>query len=129
MHPFMRNEYTANLAERFFPGYECTDPSESESESARAGLEAEIAATAKSCHDYLAFLLLDFATVDPDGGDAHLAWTLDLADQVGLFGVYEPVVQSESFAFWQPFSSGPDRCGPPPCPVGFSKPRWRAPGP
>jgi hypothetical protein len=95
MHPFMRNEYTANLAERFFPGYECADPSESKSESARADLEAEIASTAKSCHDYLAFLLLDFATVDPDSGEAHLAWTLDLADQIGLFGVYEPVARKE----------------------------------
>ena len=98
--PFMRNDYTLNLAERYFPGYgegdsELIDGDSSESKSAATGLKAEVNATAKSCHDYFAYLLLDFATVDPESGDAHLAWSLDLASQIGLFPVYEPIARKE----------------------------------
>jgi hypothetical protein len=93
-HPFMRSEYTLNLAERYFPGYEAAEAGRSETDDG-ADLEAEIAAIGKSCHDYLAYLLLDFATIDPDSGDAHLAWTLDLADRIGLFTVYEPIARKE----------------------------------
>jgi len=98
--PFMRNDYTLNLAERYFPGYgegdaEPIDGDSSESKSAAASLKAEVNATAKSCHDYFAYLLLDFATVDPESGDAHLAWSLDLAGQIGLFPVYEPIARKE----------------------------------
>lgn len=97
---FMRNAYTLNLAERYFPGYGEGDaePIEGEgavSKSAAAALKSEVAATAKSCHDYFAYLLLDFATVDPESGDAQLAWSLDLANQAGIFAVYEPVARKE----------------------------------
>lgn len=100
MPAFMRNAYTLNLAERYFPGYGEGDaePIEDEravSKSAAATLKSEVAATAKSCHDYFAYLLLDFATVDPESGDAQLAWSLDLASQAGIFAVYEPVARKE----------------------------------
>ena len=36
-----------------------------------------------------------FATVDPDDGDFVLIWTLDVADRLGLFSVYEPLVRKE----------------------------------
>lgn len=98
--PFMRNDYTLNLAERYFPGYgegdaEPIDGDNVESKSEAAGLKAAFTATAKSCHDYFAYLLLDFATVDPECGDAHLAWSLDLASQIGIFPVYEPIARKE----------------------------------
>jgi hypothetical protein len=93
---FMRNEYTLNLAERYFPGYGESDaePIEGDNTEAKA-LKAEVTATAKSCHDYISYLLLDFATVDPECGDAHLAWSLDLATQIGIFPVYEPIARKE----------------------------------
>ena len=40
-------------------------------------------------------MLLDFATADPGGGDIALTWTLDVADRLGLFSVYEPLVRRE----------------------------------
>jgi Zn-dependent protease with chaperone function len=98
---FMRNDYTLNLAERYFPGYgeagvaPFPEDGTPEAKAEAAGLKAEVAATAKSCHDYFAYLLLDFATVDPDCGDAHLAWSLDLAGQIGIFPVYEPIARKE----------------------------------
>jgi hypothetical protein len=93
---FMRNDFTLNLAERYFPGYGESDaePVEGDNTEAKA-LKAEVTATAKSCHDYFAYLLLDFATVDPECGDAHLAWSLDLATQIGIFPVYEPIARKE----------------------------------
>lgn len=99
---FMRNDYTLNLAERYFPGYGEGDaePVEGDGDNARskaeaAALKAEVTRTAKPCHDYFAYLLLDFATVDPECGDAHLAWSLDVAGQVGIFAVYEPIARKE----------------------------------
>jgi Zn-dependent protease with chaperone function len=101
--PFMRTDYTLNLAERYFPGYAETEaePAEDASDNpatrkkAAAALKTEVAATARSCHDYFAYLLLDFATVDPEGGNAHLAWSLDFAGQIGIFGAYEPIARKE----------------------------------
>jgi hypothetical protein len=97
---FMRGDYTLNLAERYFPGYgegnaEPIARENAESKAEAAALKAEVTATAKSCHDYFAYLLLDFATIDPEGGDAHLAWSLDLASQIGIFPVYEPIARKE----------------------------------
>lgn len=90
---FMRNEYTGNLAERYFPGYKWVEIADTADEHAQ--LTREIEWVTRSCHDILAFVLLDFATVDAESGDAALAWTLDLADQLGLFAVYEPVARKE----------------------------------
>jgi hypothetical protein len=97
---FMRGDYTLHLAERYFPGYgegnaEPIARENAESKAEAAALKAEVTATAKSCHDYFAYLLLDFATIDPEGGDAHLAWSLDLASQIGIFPVYEPIARKE----------------------------------
>ena len=92
-HRFMRGEYTANLAERYFPGYIWPDGAVSTGD--HADLAKEIAAMAKSCHDFFTYVLLDFATVDPDGGEAALALTLHLAEQVGLFKIYEPIARKE----------------------------------
>jgi len=89
---FMRGEYAANLASRYFEDFELSDGG---AEAGLAELAAEIAPFAKSCHDALAYVLLDFATADPDGGDIALTWTLDVADRLGLFSVYEPLVRKE----------------------------------
>jgi hypothetical protein len=97
---FMHNDYALNLAERYFPGYGesyvepiASDNADAKKEAIR--LKAEVTGTAKSCHDYFAYLLLDFATVDPESGDSHLAWSLDLASQIGIFAVYEPIARKE----------------------------------
>jgi hypothetical protein len=88
---FMRGEYTANLAKRYFEDYEMPDAGP----EGVARLAAEIAPFAKSCHEVAAYVLLDFATADPDGGDFALTWTLDVAERLGLSGVYEPLVRKE----------------------------------
>ena len=92
-HPFMRGEYTANLAERYFPSYAW--PNAVEASPDHAALASEIAAMAKTCHDFLAYVLLDFATVDPDGGEKALALTLNFAERLGLFQIYEPITRKE----------------------------------
>jgi hypothetical protein len=102
---FMRNEYTGNLAERYFPGYKLRDAcliahdnkgvETADTPDEHAQLTREIEWLTKSCHEILAFVLLDFATVDAESGDAALAWTLDLADQLGFLAVYEPTARKE----------------------------------
>ncbi len=89
---FMRGEYAANLAKRYFEDYDM--PADGP-EAGLARFGARIATFAKSCHELFAYVLLDFATADPDGGDFALAWTLDVADRLGLYGVYEPLVRKE----------------------------------
>ena len=89
----MRGEYTANLAERYFPRYAW--PGAADATLDHAALASEISGMARSCHDFLAYVLLDFATVDPDGGEKALALTLDLAERVGLFQIYEPIARKE----------------------------------
>jgi hypothetical protein len=87
-----RGEYAANVARRYFEDFELSDGG---AEAGLAELAVEIAPFAKSCHDALAYVLLDFATADPDGGDIALTWTLDVADRLGLFSVYEPLFRKE----------------------------------
>ena len=89
---FMRSEYAENLARRYFEDYELPNGG---AEACLTELAAEIAPFAKSCHDALAYVLLDFATADPDGGDFALTWTLDVADRLGLYSVYEQLVRKE----------------------------------
>jgi hypothetical protein len=89
---FMRSEYAANLARRYFEDFELPDGG---AEADLAELATEIAPFAKSCHEVFAYVLLDFATADPDGGDFALTWTLDVADRLGLFSVYEPLIRKE----------------------------------
>lgn len=88
----MRGEYAANLARRYFEDYEMPD---AVPEAGLAGLAADIAPFEKSCHEVFAYVLLDSATADPDGGDLALAWTLDAADRLGLVSIYEPLVRKE----------------------------------
>ena len=89
---FMRGEYAVNLARRYFEDYEMPDAGP---EAGLAELAAEIAPFAKSCREVLAYVLLDFATADPDGGGFALTWTLDVAERLGLFSIYEPLVRKE----------------------------------
>jgi hypothetical protein len=93
LHPFMRGEYTANLAERYFPGYAWPDAVDASIDYAAGA--SEITAMAKTCHDFLAYVLLDFATVDPDGGEKALALTLNLSERLGLLQIYEPIARKE----------------------------------
>jgi hypothetical protein len=89
---FMRGEHAVNLAKRYFEDYET--PSDGP-EAGLARLAAKITPFGKSCHDALAYVLLDFATADPDAGDFVLTWTLDVADRLGLLSVYEPLLRKE----------------------------------
>jgi Peptidase family M48 len=89
---FMRGEHAANLAKRYFEDYEMPDAG---LETGLARLAAEVAPFAKSCHEVFGYVLLDFATADPDGGDFVLIWTLDVAERLGLYSVYEPLIRKE----------------------------------
>ncbi len=89
---FMRGEHAANLARRYFEDYDVPAVGP---EAGLARLAEKIAPFAKSCHEVFGYVLLDFATADPDGGDFALTWTLDVADRLGLFSVYEPLVRKE----------------------------------
>ena len=66
-------------------------PSDDEDEP----LNAECAALPRPVQDYLAAVLLDIATCDPDIDEVALAHTLVLADLVGLGSAYEPLVVKE----------------------------------
>jgi hypothetical protein len=88
---FMRSEHAANLAKRYFHDYEMPEAGP----EGLGGLAARIAPLAKSCHEVFVYVLLDFATADPDGGDFTLTWTLDVADRLGLYDIYEPAVRKE----------------------------------
>jgi hypothetical protein len=88
---FMRDEYAANLARRYFEDYAMP----ADGPEGLASFAARIATFAASCHELLAYVLLDFATADPNGGDFKLTWTLDIADKLGLSGVYDPIVRKE----------------------------------
>lgn len=97
---FMRNEFTLNLAERYFEGYgeaheEPIVNDSADAKSKTSDLKVELSGMARSCHEYFAYLLLDFATVNPESDDLHLAWSLDFASQIGLFPVYEPIARKE----------------------------------
>ncbi len=92
-HSCMRGEYSANLAERYFSDYAW--PERDTSAAGLADLAEKIAAMARSCHEFLAYVLLDFATVDPDGGETALSVTLQLAEGAGLFPIYEPIARKE----------------------------------
>ncbi len=58
-------------------------------------LHAECAATPTPVKEYLAAVLLDMATCDPDVDEVALAQTFVLADQAGLAQVYEPLIVKE----------------------------------
>jgi len=58
-------------------------------------LNAECAALSRPVQDYLAAVLLDLATSDPDIDEVALARTLVLADSAGLGSAYEPLAAKE----------------------------------
>jgi hypothetical protein len=93
-YPFMRSECAANLCERYFPGFMWAE--EGEASESIDEVKAQVVSLGKSCHEYLCYVLLDFATIDPDNeDDSALSWTLELADRLGLGGQYEPVARKE----------------------------------
>jgi hypothetical protein len=95
-HAFMRSERAAILGQRYFPGSYWPDGGDGDALEQAAGLAARIAAMGKSTHDYLCYVLLDFATVNPgDENDAGLVWTIELADRLGLYALYEALVRKE----------------------------------
>jgi hypothetical protein len=58
-------------------------------------LNAQCSALPRAVQDYLAAVLLDIATCDPDIDEVALARTLVLADLVGLGSAYEPLAAKE----------------------------------
>lgn len=58
-------------------------------------LNAECAALSRPVQDYLAAVLLDLATCDPEIDEVALARTLVLADSAGLEPAYEPLAAKE----------------------------------
>lgn len=58
-------------------------------------LRAAIIACHPSVQDYFAYVLLDFATVDPRLDDVMLAVALSFAEDFGLAGAFKPLVAKE----------------------------------
>lgn len=84
--PFLRTEATLGHAGLFGAG-----SADDEDET----LSAECAALRRPIQEYLAAVMLDLATCDPDIDEVALAQTLVLADRVGLGSVYEPFAAKE----------------------------------
>lgn len=58
-------------------------------------VDAECAGAPRAIREYLAAVLLDLATCDPEVEDVALAQTLVMADRAGLTEVYEPLILKE----------------------------------
>ncbi|MBR9884921.1 MAG: M48 family metalloprotease [Oceanospirillales bacterium] len=86
----MRTDSLDNMAQQYFPDYDRAE---------RSGDVEKVKAAIENCKDstreYLGYLLLDFASADPDVSQAALSVTLLLAEQVGLDQVFETLVRKE----------------------------------
>ena len=87
---FLRTEHSEMLAREYFPSFEWGEPV-----ADTKILAEEIALLSDNSKDYLCYVLLDFATVDTDGGDVDLAASLIFSEHIGLFDRYEPVARKE----------------------------------
>jgi hypothetical protein len=76
-------------ARRFFPDFEAAGAGSSD-----AALDAEVAASGGT-HEYLAWLLLDFAAGDRELDDVPLAAALQLAHRLGIGESFEPLAQRQ----------------------------------
>ena len=83
----LRSEIMLGHAKKFFPDFECSAAPDSE-------LDAEVAA-ATGMHDFIAYLLMDFAVADPDLDNIPLAANLELAKSLGLTATFERIAQKE----------------------------------
>ena len=64
----------------------------------RADIPPHVAEAIKSLHPDLKRSIksaIRAIAVDPECGDAQLAWSLDVAGQAGIFAVYEPIARKE----------------------------------
>lgn len=84
--PFLRTDATLSQAGLF--GAASVDGEDE-------ALSAQCRALPPAIQEYLAAVLLDIATCDPDIDEVALAQTLVLADRVGLGSVYEPLAAKE----------------------------------
>lgn len=73
---WFRSEPVLAHARKFFPELALTPSSDF--------MASRIAELDKSIHDYLAYVLLDFATVDPELEDVPLAAAIDFAEKSGI---------------------------------------------
>lgn len=87
---FLRTEHSEMLAREYFPSFEWCEPV-----ADTKVLTEEILILSDNSKDYLCYVLLDFATVDADGGDVDLAASLIFSEHIGLFDRYEPVARKE----------------------------------
>lgn len=87
---FLRTEHSEMLARQYFPGFEWCEPV-----ADTKPLGDEISLLSDSSKDYFCSVLLDFATVDVDGGDVDLAASLIFSEHTGLFDLFEPVARKE----------------------------------
>jgi len=87
---FLRTEHSEMLAREYFPSFEWCAPV-----ADTKPLEKQIALLSDNSKEYLCYVLLDFATVDADGGDVDIAASLIFSEHIGLFDRYEPVARKE----------------------------------
>jgi hypothetical protein len=82
---WFRSDAVMSHARSFFPDEEVTP----------APSRVEITAFDKSVHEYLAYVLLDFAVVDESLGEAALAHTLLQAESMGVAEPFDRLVRDE----------------------------------
>ncbi len=94
---FVRTDSVLAHARRFFAEFKWREPP-----TTKAAIDALAVQLGKAIKpldanavNYLSYVLLDLASCDPDGEDPALAWSLLLADKMGVFKTYEPIVRKE----------------------------------
>ena len=88
----LRSVLVLGLAHQYFSGLSWAVPAE---DDLRERLDAALAGSQPSIHDYFSYLLLDFALADPALEGLLLGRTLVFAEEVRLSAVYEPICKKE----------------------------------
>jgi Peptidase family M48 len=86
------NERAENLALRYFPS---NSKRQLNIDSEHADVETAMKDLAPSTQEYLSYVILDFATVDPDSYDIALARSLDFANTFTIGETYEQILRKE----------------------------------
>ena len=94
---FVRTEPVIAHARRYFPEFEWKElpTTGAQADALAKQVGRAIKPLSGSAANYLSYVLLDMATCDPDGDDPALAWSLLLADKIGIFKTFEPIARKE----------------------------------
>jgi len=88
--PCMRTETLEAMAQQYFPKYEWTEIS-----PARDELISVIESSKDKTLEYLSYILLDFATADPELEPVSAVIAFQLAQALNLDSIFEPILRRE----------------------------------